>query len=123
MEWARHQSEPHVHAIIMMNERSINGQTGKIISKWVTLANNAIPSNVPPQWDLDLKGQQYSEPTKGIGKQIDYMAKPESKLNDFNREASKSLYDWSDANVWGYSNGWARHEIKKKHFLSLAFML
>jgi hypothetical protein len=42
-------------AIIMMNERSINGQTGKIISKWVTLANNAIPSNDPPQWDLDLK--------------------------------------------------------------------
>ncbi|CAK0728692.1 TPA: Rad52/Rad22 family DNA repair protein [Escherichia coli] len=23
-------------------------------------------------------------------------------------------YDWSDANVWGYSNGWARHEIKKE---------
>jgi hypothetical protein len=41
------------------------------------------------------------------------MAKPETKLNDFNREASKSLYDWSDANVWGYSNGWARHEIKE----------
>lgn len=40
--------------------------------------------------DLDLKGQQYSEPTKCIGKQIDYMAKPETKLNDFNREASKS---------------------------------
>ncbi|EGE6108476.1 replication protein [Escherichia coli] len=98
----------------MVNERSINGQAGKIVSKWVTLANNAIPSNVPPQWDLDLKGQQYSEPTKCIGKQIDYMAKPETKLNDFNREASKSLYDWSDANVWGYSNGWARHEIKKE---------
>ncbi|ENM0955541.1 replication protein [Escherichia coli] len=63
----------------MVNERSINGQAGKIVSKWVTLANNAIPSNVPPQWDL-----------------------------------SKSLYDWSDANVWGYSNGWARHEIKKE---------
>ncbi|EEQ6280652.1 replication protein [Escherichia coli] len=62
----------------MVNERSINGQAGKIVSKWVTLANNAIPSNVPPQW------------------------------------ASKSLYDWSDANVWGYSNGWARHEIKKE---------
>lgn len=74
----------------MVNERSINGQAGKIVSKWVTLANNAIPSNVPPQWDLDLKGQQYSEPTKCIGKQIDYMAKPETKLNDFNREASKS---------------------------------
>ncbi|MGC6575046.1 hypothetical protein ACP0GP_25720, partial [Escherichia coli] len=53
----------------MVNERSINGQAGKIVSKWVTLANNAIPSNVPPQWDLDLKGQQYSEPTKCIGKQ------------------------------------------------------
>lgn len=114
MEWAQHQSEPHVHAIIMVNERSINGQAGKIVSKWVTLANNAIPSNIPPQWDLDLKGQQYSEPTRCIGKQIDYMAKPETKLNDFNREASKSLYDWSDANVWGYSNGWARHEIKKE---------
>ena len=37
-----------------------------------------------------------------------------TKLNDFNREASKSLYDWSDATVWGYSNGWARHEIKKE---------
>ncbi len=29
-EWAQHQSEPHVHAIIMVNERALMGKLAKL---------------------------------------------------------------------------------------------
>ncbi|MCM5073971.1 tail needle knob protein, partial [Escherichia coli] len=53
MEWAQHQSEPHVHAIIMVNERSINAleyattrKKSEVVYSGVSVTIPTAPTNL-----------------------------------------------------------------------------
>ena len=106
IEWGQRQTEPHIHFLIKVNSETTKK---KIVNKWTMLMNKSIPNYMPPDWELESR--QHSTPVYNTNGIIDYMAKKETKLDDFNRLANKSQYDWSRITVWGCSNEWIQHKI------------
>lgn len=106
VEWGQHQPEPHIHFLIKVNSETTKN---KIMDKWIVSMNKVIPDDMPPEWELG--NRQHFTPVYNTNGIIDYMAKKETKLDDFNRMANKSQYDWSQITVWGCSNEWIQHKI------------